>query len=249
MWTLALGGQALNSTTIVHAEVSGTCTSADEPMFDCCGIGTVTLPACFVRNSRLESDITLTGAGTYHFEGCMSAVAGTASPSLDFGSAVGSTNVNFRHYSGGIEVRNMGQLGTDNMSLEGNGALTINANCTGGTIAVRGNFKITDNSGGAVTIVKDDDTSNIESILADTSTDGVVISTAQAQALADEVLKRSVTNTQDSADAHSLAAIILGILESSRSSTTWTIKKTTGSTFTTKTLTLDEDAEPVIGVD
>ncbi len=89
----------------------------------------------------------------------------------------------------------------------------------------------------------------VDAILVDTSSDGVVISTAQAQALADEVLKRSVTNTQDSADAHSLAAIVLGILESSRDSTTWTIKKTTGSTFTTKTLTLDEDADPVVGVD
>lgn len=90
---------------------------------------------------------------------------------------------------------------------------------------------------------------DVSSILADTSTDGVMISTAQAQALADEVLKRSVTNTQDSADAHSLAAIVLGILESSRSATTWTIKKTTGSTFATKTLTLDSAADPVIGVD
>ena len=90
---------------------------------------------------------------------------------------------------------------------------------------------------------------DVSSILADTSTDGVVISTAQAQALADEVLKRSVTNTQDSADAHSLAAIVLGILESSRSATTWTIKKTDGSTFTSKTLTLDSDADPVVGVD
>ena len=89
----------------------------------------------------------------------------------------------------------------------------------------------------------------VDAILTDTSSDGVVISTAQAQTLADEVLKRSVTNTQDSADAHSLAAIVLGILESSRDSTTWTIKKTTGSTFTTKTLTLDEDADPVVGVD
>ena len=90
---------------------------------------------------------------------------------------------------------------------------------------------------------------NVDQILLDTGTDGVVISTAQAQALADEVLKRSVTNTQDSADAHSLAAIVLGILESSRSSTTWTIKKTDGSTFTSKVLTLDSDADPVVGVD
>ena len=163
-WTLALGGQALSDTMVVNADVSGTCTSTNQPMFDCCSIGTVTLPTCFIRNSRLSSAITLSGAGTYHFEGCMSAVAGTGSPSIDFGSAVGNTNVNFRHYSGGIEVLNMGQTGTDNMSLEGDGALTVNANCTGGTIALRGSFKVTDNSGGAVTIVKDDDTSTLEAL-------------------------------------------------------------------------------------
>jgi hypothetical protein len=55
-----------------------------------------------------------------------------------------------RQYSGGIEVKQMGDTGTDNMSLEGNGQLVINANCSGGTIAIRGNFTITDNASGAV---------------------------------------------------------------------------------------------------
>ena len=58
----------------------------------------------------------------------------------------------------------MGQNGTDNMSLEGNGQLRINANCTGGTIALRGNFKVTDNSGGAVTIVRDDNSQTLTEI-------------------------------------------------------------------------------------
>jgi len=119
-------------------------------------MGTVTLPACEVLSSRLTSTITLSSAGTYSFDQCVSGVAGTSSPIIDFGAAVGNTNLNMRHYSGGIEIQNMGQLGTDNMSLEGNGALTIDATCVGGTIALRGNFKVTDNSGGAVTIVKDD---------------------------------------------------------------------------------------------
>ena len=66
-----------------------------------------------------------------------------------------------RHYSGGVEILNMGQNGTDNMSLEGNGQLRINANCAGGTIALRGNFKVTDNSGGAVTIVRDDNSQTL----------------------------------------------------------------------------------------
>lgn len=91
--------------------------------------------------------------------------------------------------------------------------------------------------------------SNVDSILADTSTEGVVISTAQAQAIADEVLKRSVATGEATAAEHSLATIILSILESSRSATVWTIKRSDGVTsHLTKTLTLDGTAQPVTGV-
>lgn len=87
-------------------------------------------------------------------------------------------------------------------------------------------------------------------ILDDTGTSGVTISTAQAQAIADEVLKRSVGNVEGATlDEHSLATIVLAILESSRSDTVWTIKRTDGTTTqTTKTLTLDQNANPVTGV-
>jgi len=88
----------------------------------------------------------------------------------------------------------------------------------------------------------------IDAILADTGTDGVVISTATAQAIADEILKRGVSNTEDTADTTSLTAIILAILESSISSTTWTIRKTGGTTFATKTVTLDAAADPITAV-
>jgi hypothetical protein len=58
--------------------------------------------------------------------------------------------VNFRRYSGGIEVKSM--KAGDTMSLEGDGQLIINADCTGGTIAIRGNFTVTDNASAAVTL-------------------------------------------------------------------------------------------------
>lgn len=88
----------------------------------------------------------------------------------------------------------------------------------------------------------------IDAILADTGTDGVVIAAATRQAIADELLKRGVSNVEDAADAHSLTTIILAILESSLSGTTWTIKKTGGTTFTTKTVTVDATADPITAV-
>lgn len=88
----------------------------------------------------------------------------------------------------------------------------------------------------------------VDAILDDTGTTGVVLSSGTMNSIADAVLIRSVTNTQDTADPHSLTAVILSVLESSRSGTTWTIKKTTGATFTTKTLTEDAAATPVTAV-
>jgi len=72
--------------------------------------------------------------------------------------------------------------------------------------------------------------------------------TSAAQEIADEILKRGVSNVESSADAHSLATIILATLESSLSGTTWTIKKTDGTTFTTKTVVTDPTAEPITSV-
>ena len=90
----------------------------------------------------------------------------------------------------------------------------------------------------------------VDSILADTGTDGVALSTATLQSIADEILKRDVDNVESTANEHTLATIILCLLESSRSSTTWTIKRSDGvTTHATKTLTLDDDAQPVVGVD
>lgn len=89
-----------------------------------------------------------------------------------------------------------------------------------------------------------------DSILADTGTDGVVLSTATLESIADTILKRDVDNVEATANEHTLATIILCLLESSRSSTTWTIKRSDGvTTHATKTLTLDNTADPVIGVD
>lgn len=87
-------------------------------------------------------------------------------------------------------------------------------------------------------------------ILDDTGTSGVAISTAQAQAIADEILKRSVGNVEGATlDEHSLATVVLAILESQRSGANWTIYRTDGTTpQASKVLTLDASAQPVVRV-
>jgi hypothetical protein len=93
----------------------------------------------------------------------------------------------------------------------------------------------------------------VDAILADTGTDGVVVNasslaTDAANEIADAVLSRGVSNVQDTADTTSLAALILAAFESAISGTTWTIRKTGGTTFVTKTVTVDAAADPITGI-
>lgn len=155
-WTLALGGQNIDGSTFLGATVSGIGTNtAGRQQFVNCEMGTCTLPGdTHCIESDINTTITLGEAGNYFFDRCQSGVAGTSTPTLDFGAALNASNVRFAGYSGGIEIQNMGTgTGSYDMSLEGHGQLVINANCSAtSTVAIRGNFTVTDNAGGAVTL-------------------------------------------------------------------------------------------------
>lgn len=182
-WTLALGGQSISGSYIEGADIAGIGTGAAEIHFDHCHMGAVTLPPCDLEDCILESTFTLGTAGNFFFENCKSGVAGTSTPVLDFGGALDSSNVNFRHYSGGIEIQNMGTgTGTYNMSLEGFGQLVVNANCSDSTVAIRGHFAVTD--GGANMTFSDDPRFTLS---------------GTADAVWDEVITGSEHNTNNSA--------------------------------------------------
>lgn len=150
-WDLALGGQQLTNTFVQGAHVTGISSGTDHIHMLDCDLGDCSLPEGRYSQCRLEGNITLVDAGTYIFSHCVSAVAGTGTPFVDYSTA-GNTALNLRAYSGGVEVRNM--AAGDTMSLEGDGQFVLAATCTGGVLAVRGMFDKTDNSGGAVTITE-----------------------------------------------------------------------------------------------
>lgn len=156
-WTLDLSGESIAEAVFTGAHVFGIGTGGGSDFHHCylADGGTLTIAQADFHRCALAGSIVLTAAATYYFDQCYSGVAGTSTPDLDVGAAVGSTNVNFRHYSGGIEIENFGRVGTDLMSLEGHGQLVLNANCTGGTIAIRGHFTVTDNASGVVALSDD----------------------------------------------------------------------------------------------
>ncbi len=135
-WGLALGGQDVTGAHFQGANVSGTQVGACE--FDRCEIGSiVTIAETHIEHCGMNGTITLPVGSVYisdcHHEGSFA---------LDFGSGVGNTTVHCHKYAGGIELQNFGVSGTDVLHLDGQGKLTLNANCTGGTINLRGNWEI-----------------------------------------------------------------------------------------------------------
>ena len=145
-YTLAFGGQSIAGSYISGATVSGTFTGTTAILEDCI-INAITGPGLTMRRCFFN-EVTITNNGTagWYLNDCRSRVAGTGSANFDFGVAALNTGLSLRAYSGGIELENMGQAGTDNASIEGDGNITLNANCVGGTLVIRGNFDLTDNS-------------------------------------------------------------------------------------------------------
>ena len=168
-WTLAFGGQTITGAYIMGAQVSGTFATTTTAVLEQCIIDAITGPGLTMRSCYFN-EVTVTNNGTigWYLNDCRSRVAGTGRFTFDFGAGVGDTGLSMRNWSGGVELENLGDTGTDNASIEGFGNIVLNANCDGGTLARRGVFDFTDNSGN-VTVVEDEITEEIGLVLADTN--------------------------------------------------------------------------------
>jgi hypothetical protein len=140
-WTLALGGQDIAGSTFIGAAVSGIAsgTGTHQDFIDC-HMGAIShIKDTTMKQCGIEGTQTVAEAGDYFLDRCYSAIAGTATWVFEFGDAIGNTNLSVRNYSGGIQLESMGDTGTDTASIEGQGQV-IEGTCTGGTVAIRGNF-------------------------------------------------------------------------------------------------------------
>jgi hypothetical protein len=138
-WTLALGGQTMVGIHVEGADVSGVMAGAgDNQSFRNCDMGTCSLIAhTHLESCRISGTQTLIEAGDIWLDSCHSGVTGSTAPILDFGGALGSSNVHVRDYFGGLQLENMGDAGTDTLNFEGMANL-IEGTCTSGTVTIRG---------------------------------------------------------------------------------------------------------------
>lgn len=142
-WTLALGGQTMVGIHVEGADVSGTMAGTGvNQSFRNCELGAMSIIAhTHFESCRISGTQTVVEAGDIFYEDCHSGVSGSTAPTFDFGGSIGSTDLHMRNYSGGIQLENMGDAGTDTAVVEGVGRV-IEGTCTGGTLTVRGVFTL-----------------------------------------------------------------------------------------------------------
>lgn len=143
-WTLALGGQNIGGTHFRGATISGISTGAAH--YDHCSLDICTFAGGEFTDCGLKDTITLSGAVTYTFINCFHAEAGSSS-TIDFGAAVGATEVHIHNWHGALLILNM-QAGDILHFTSPDGYLTLDSTCTGGTLNHSGVHALTDNSSG-----------------------------------------------------------------------------------------------------
>jgi len=146
--TVALGGQTTTGARFEDCILSGTMSGA--ATFVRCTLNAITGLIGTCLHCGLANNSTL-AAGNSFFAWCYASRVSAGIPTYTF--SAGSSSVVFRGYAGGLTVASLTsdhELRYDAVS----GGLTLAASCTGGTLVIRGLVRLTDNSGGAVTITQ-----------------------------------------------------------------------------------------------
>ena len=147
-YTVALGGQNINTTTISDAAVSGVSSGKSSKFFRC-KIGAASIDATEFHDCAFTSTLTLVGTGDYLFNNCESQVAGSGSPTVDLG-ALGATTISFRRWSGGLTLANI--AAGDVISVDAISGGTITLTGVDGDVQVRGMVNIVDSRTGSPTL-------------------------------------------------------------------------------------------------
>lgn len=117
------------------------------------------------ENCSFTEDILTMGAvsGAARIIDSRSIVAGSGTPTIDFGTSLADHNVTIADWQNGIKIVNYNANAAveDRLSISGTGQIIIDATCSG-NINLRGQWKVTNNSAGAVTITTDDVAKGVE---------------------------------------------------------------------------------------
>lgn len=139
---ITLGSQDVDNSKFHNLILTGTQGGTGQIHAVNCSLTALVSAEIIAHACWLTGNNTLRAATTHIFKDCCSAVAGQSTPNLTFPGS-GTTDVSFRHYSGGLTVKSATL--NDTMSFDADGQIIIDGTCTSLTISVRGNCQITDN--------------------------------------------------------------------------------------------------------
>lgn len=153
-WTLTLGNQNINNSTITGADITGISTGIPREL-ERCRLGNCTFAGGEFTSCDLDGTVVLSGGGIYDFVNCHQEAV---TPIIDFGALNGATIVHLQNYSGAVTIKNMGQVaGADVLTFSSSGGtIILDATCVGGTVNLCGIFELIDNSSG-MTLVREGD--------------------------------------------------------------------------------------------
>ena len=180
-WSLVLANKTIDSAAFETCEVTGTgVITSSLARFTDCILNNVTIgPSDFIH-CYFEDDFTVGSAGSFVFDNCFSSKSESTPIVFDLGAANAATEVIFSKFNGNIQFNNI--KAGDSVSIYGEGNIILDSSCDGGSITIRGNFTVTDNS--ATTTITDE---------------ARVDKTQISDAVWDQVLSVGTYNTVDSA--------------------------------------------------
>ncbi len=108
-----------------------------------CGINLLSGVDGVLQDCGIINDFTLAADAVVILDGCFSEVSSIDEPDVTFAN---NAILQMRNYSGGIEIVSMDSSNMASIDLDP-GTATFNANCTGGSVIVRGVGQVVDNSG------------------------------------------------------------------------------------------------------
>lgn len=137
---ISLAGFSVDKSLFRNSALAGAMTGTVEAVE--CGLNVITGLSGVFRRCGLTGTITLGSSATLIFDSCFSELAGDTAPIVDVN---GSTMINFRNYSGAIQVNECHDGTVMSIDLDP-GHLILDATTDGGQILVRGHGHLTNNS-------------------------------------------------------------------------------------------------------
>lgn len=162
---ITLNSQDITGSVFMRSGITGIGTGTSTSVFELCGMLDVTVDVCNFLQCGFEGTTTLTSTDQYLAWHCFENSSTT--PIIDInGDGITATTLNLVGYSGRIEIK--GMTSVDVVVVAGDVHLTVNVDCTGGTLTYAGDVQLIDNSSGSVTFVQ----GSIADILTDTAVIG-----------------------------------------------------------------------------